>query len=437
MTNTCVIGLQWGDEGKGKIIDILAKDYDIIVRYQGGGNAGHTLIIGDEKFIFHLIPSGILHPDKKCVIGNGIVFDPRLFLDEVAGLSKRNISVNGNLFVSDRAHVVFPYHKKLDLLIEKQKGNSMIGTTGRGIGPCYTDKVARDGIRVAELLHKEHFKEKLKKTVEEKNRLFVDLYKDEPVSWEEIYEEYCVYAEKISPFVCDTVDLMAKAIDDNKKILFEGAQGALLDVDFGTYPYTTSSNASAGGVSPGIGVSPKQIHDIIGITKAYATRVGSGPFPTELDYDVNTDEGDSVGRELCSKGHEFGATTGRQRRCGWLDLVILNRSFKLNAVSGICLTKLDVMDDLDLIKICIAYEIDGQRTTIPPFSAEGYSAAKPIYIEMPGWKTSTIGTHSYDDLPLEAQNYIKKIEELSQIPVDILSTGPDRDETLILKNPFD
>ncbi len=234
MTNTCVIGLQWGDEGKGKIIDILAKDYDIIVRYQGGGNAGHTLIIDDEKFVFHLIPSGILHRDKKCVIGNGIVFDPRLFLDEVEGLSKRNINVNGNLFVSDRAHVVFPYHKKLDLLIEKQKGNSMIGTTGRGIGPCYTDKIAREGIRVAELLHKEHFKEKLKKTVEDKNRFFVDLYNDEPVSWEEIYEEYCVYAEKISPFVCDTVDLMAKAIEDNKQILFEGAQGALLDVDFGT-----------------------------------------------------------------------------------------------------------------------------------------------------------------------------------------------------------
>ena len=245
MANTCVIGLQWGDEGKGKIIDILAKDYDIIARYQGGGNAGHTLIIGDEKFIFHLIPSGILHKGKKCVIGNGIVFDPKLFLEEIEGLADKNINVAENLFISDRAHVVFPYHKKLDLLQEKQKGNSMIGTTGRGIGPCYTDKISREGIRIGELLDKNHFKDKLKKNVEEKNRVFVSLYKDEPISWEEIYREYCEYADKIAPFVSDTVDLMARAISDNKKILFEGAQGALLDVDFGTYPFTTSSNSAA------------------------------------------------------------------------------------------------------------------------------------------------------------------------------------------------
>jgi adenylosuccinate synthase len=247
MANTCVIGLQWGDEGKGKIIDILAEDYDIIARYQGGGNAGHTLVINDEKYVFHLIPSGILHPGKKCVIGNGIVIDPALFLDEIAELSKKNINVNGNLFISDRAHVVFPYHKKLDLLIEEQKGDLMIGTTGRGIGPCYTDKIARNGIRITELYHKEHFRTKLEKTIEEKNRLFVNLYGAEPISWKEVYEEYSVYADKISPFVCDTIELMAKAISDNKKILFEGAQGTLLDVDFGTYPYTTSSNAAACG----------------------------------------------------------------------------------------------------------------------------------------------------------------------------------------------
>ena len=418
MTNTCVIGLQWGDEGKGKIIDILAKDYDIIVRYQGGGNAGHTLIIDNEKFIFHLIPSGILHPDKKCVIGNGIVFDPRLFLDEVAGLSKRNISVNGNLFVSDRAHVVFPYHKKLDLLIEKQKGNSMIGTTGRGIGPCYTDKIARDGIRVAELLHKEHFKEKLKKTVEEKNRLFVDLYKDEPVSWEEIYEEYCVYAEKISPFVCDTVDLMAKAIEDNKKILFEGAQGTLLDVDFGTYPYTTSSNASAGGVSPGIGVSPKQIHDIIGITKAYATRVGSGPFPTEIDGEQ--------GEHIRKKGGEFGSTTGRPRRCGWFDAVAIQHSVRISGVDSLIVTKLDVLDDQETIRICTGYKSNKKVYHNFPADLDVLENCEPVYEEVSGWMEDTSKVRDVKSLPGKAMDYIRKVEEIIGLKVKMVSVGPER-----------
>ena len=418
MTNTCVIGLQWGDEGKGKIIDILAKDYDIIVRYQGGGNAGHTLIIDDEKFIFHLIPSGILHPDKKCVIGNGIVFDPRLFLDEVAGLSKRNINVNRNLFVSDRAHVVFPYHKKLDLLIEKQKGNSMIGTTGRGIGPCYTDKIARDGIRVAELLHKEHFKEKLKKTVEEKNRLFVDLYKDEPVSWEEIYEEYCVYAEKISPFVCDTVDLMAKAIEDNKKILFEGAQGALLDVDFGTYPYTTSSNASAGGVSPGIGVSPKQIHEIIGITKAYATRVGSGPFPTEIDGEQ--------GEHIRKKGGEFGSTTGRPRRCGWFDAVAIRHSVRISGVDSLIMTKMDVLDDQETIRICTGYKSNKKVYHNFPADLDVLENCEPVYEEVSGWMEDTSKVRDVKSLPGKAMDYIMKVEEIIGLKVKMVSVGPER-----------
>ena len=418
MTNTCVIGLQWGDEGKGKIIDILAKDYDIIVRYQGGGNAGHTLIIDDEKFIFHLIPSGILHPDKKCVIGNGIVFDPRLFLDEVAGLSKRNINVNGNLFVSDRAHVVFPYHKKLDLLIEKQKGNSMIGTTGRGIGPCYTDKIARDGIRVAELLHKEHFKEKLKKTVEEKNRLFVDLYKDEPVSWEEIYEEYCVYAEKISPFVCDTVDLMAKAIEDNKKILFEGAQGALLDVDFGTYPYTTSSNASAGGVSPGIGVSPKQIHEIIGITKAYSTRVGSGPFPTEIDGEQ--------GEHIRKKGGEFGSTTGRPRRCGWFDAVAIRHSVRISGVDSLIMTKMDVLDDQETIRICTGYKSNKKVYHNFPADLDVLENCEPVYEEVSGWMEDTSKVRDVKSLPGKAMDYIRKVEEIIGLKVKMVSVGPER-----------
>ena len=418
MTNTCVIGLQWGDEGKGKIIDILAKDYDIIVRYQGGGNAGHTLIIDNEKFVFHLIPSGILHPGKKCVIGNGIVFDPGLFLDEIAGLSKRNISVNGNLFVSDRAHVVFPYHKKLDLLIEKQRGDSMIGTTGRGIGPCYTDKVARDGIRVAELLHKEHFKEKLKKTVEEKNRVFVDLYKDEPVSWEDIFEEYCVYADKISPFVCDTVDLMAQAIEDNKKILFEGAQGTLLDVDFGTYPYTTSSNASAGGVSSGIGVSPKQIHDIIGITKSYATRVGSGPFPTEIVGEQ--------GEHIQKKGGEFGSTTGRPRRCGWFDAVAIRFSVRISGVDSLIMTKLDVLDDQETIRICTGYKSDKKVYHNFPADLDVLENCEPVYEEVSGWMEDTSKVRDVRDLPGKAMEYIRKVEGIIGLKIKMVSVGPDR-----------
>ncbi len=418
MSNTCVIGLQWGDEGKGKIIDILAKDYDIIVRYQGGGNAGHTLIIGDEKYIFHLIPSGILHPGKKCVIGNGIVLDPKLFLDEIDGLSKRNINVNGNLFVSDRAHVVLPYHKKLDLLIEKQKGVSMIGTTGRGLGPCYTDKIERTGIRIAELLNKDQFKEKLKIIVEEKNRLFVNLYNDEPLSWEDIYEEYSVYADKISPFVCDTVDLMARAINENKKILFEGAQGTLLDVDFGTYPYTTSSNAAAGGVSSGLGVSPKQIHNIIGITKAYTTRVGSGPFPTEVDGEH--------GEHIRKKGGEFGSTTGRPRRCGWFDAVAIQHSVRISGVDSLIVTKLDVLDDQDTIRICTGYKYENKVFKNFPADIEILNNCEPAYEEVSGWQEDTSKVRSLEGLPEKAINYIRTIENIVGVKVDMVSVGPER-----------
>ena len=422
MANTCVIGLQWGDEGKGKIIDILAKDFDIIARYQGGGNAGHTLIIGDEKFIFHLIPSGILHQDKKCVIGNGIVFDPKLFIEEIEGLAERNINVTGNLFVSDRAHVVFPYHKKLDLLQEKQKGNSMIGTTGRGIGPCYTDKISRDGIRVAELLDKERFKDKLKRTVEEKNRTFVKLYDDEPVSWEDIYEEYCGYADKIAPFVCDTVDLMARAIGDNKSILFEGAQGALLDVDFGTYPFTTSSNTTSGGVSSGIGVSPKQINNIIGITKAYTTRVGSGPFPTEV-------EGED-GEHIRKKGGEFGSTTGRPRRCGWFDAVAIQHSVRISGVDSLIVTKLDVLDDQDTIKICTGYKYNEKLYNTFPADIDVLNNCEPVYEEVPGWNEDTSGMRSAESLPEKAKDYIKRIENIIGVKVKMVSVGPERSQII-------
>ncbi len=422
MANTCVIGLQWGDEGKGKIIDIMAKDFDVIVRYQGGGNAGHTLIIGDEKFVFHLIPSGILHQDKKCVIGNGIVLDPKLLLDEIDGLAKKNFNVNGNLFVSDRAHVVFPYHKKLDLLQEKQKGNSMIGTTGRGIGPCYTDKISREGIRVAELMHKEYFKEKLKKNVEEKNRIFVNVFNDEPVSWEEIFEEYCTYADKMSPFVCDTVDLMAKAINDNQKILFEGAQGTLLDVDFGTYPFTTSSNSAAGGVSSGIGVSPKQIHNIIGITKAYTTRVGSGPFPTEV-------EGEQ-GEHIRIKGGEFGSTTGRPRRCGWFDAVAIQHSVRISGVDSLIVTKLDVLDDQETIRICTGYKNNGKLYNTFPADLDILNNCELVYEEVSGWCEDTSNVRSAENLPDKAVDYIKTIEEIVGVKVEMVSVGPERSQII-------
>lgn len=418
MTNTCVIGLQWGDEGKGKIIDILARDYDIIVRYQGGGNAGHTLVINDEKYVFHLIPSGILHPGKKCVIGNGIVIDPGLFLDEVAELSKRNVNVNGNLFISDRAHVVFPYHKKLDLLIEKQKGDLMIGTTGRGIGPCYTDKMARNGIRIAELYHKEHFKMKLEKTIEEKNRLFVNLYDAEPISWKEVYEEYSAYADKISPFVCDTIELMAKAISDNKRILFEGAQGTLLDVDFGTYPYTTSSNAAACGASSGVGISPKQIHNVLGIMKAYITRVGSGPFPTEVVG--------KLGDHIRERGGEFGATTGRPRRCGWFDVVAAQHSVKINDVDSAVMTKLDVLDDQETVKICTGYKSGKKIYHSFPADLDALDVCEPIYEEVPGWMEDTSKVRNRDDLPKNVINYIQTIEGYLGLKIEMISVGPER-----------
>ena len=435
--NVVILGSQWGDEGKGKIVDLLTDKAALVARFQGGHNAGHTLVIDGKKTALHLIPSGILRDHVTCVIGNGVVVAPDALLKEIKMLEERGVQVRDRLVVSGSCPLILGYHIALDQAREAARGKAKIGTTGRGIGPAYEDKVARRGLRVGDLLDEVLFSEKLKEVVDYHNFSLENYYEQSPVDFETVLAQALEQAKTIKPMILDVADQLHQQMKSSENILFEGAQGALLDIDQGTYPFVTSSNTTSGGAVTGSGVGVRDIDYVLGIVKAYTTRVGGGPFPTELDYDVNTDEGDPVGRELCSKGHEFGATTGRQRRCGWLDLVILNRSFKMNAVSGICLTKLDVMDDLDLIKICIAYEIDGQQTTIPPFSAEGYSAAKPIYIEMPGWKTSTIGTHSFEDLPIEAKNYIKKIEELSQIPVDILSTGPDRDETLIINNPFD
>jgi len=435
--NVVIIGTQWGDEGKGKIVDLITDKVSSVVRFQGGHNAGHTLVINGNKTVLHLIPSGIFRNNVQCLIGHGVVLSMSALLKEIEELEKSGVEVKSRLKVSPGCPLILPYHIALDNAREAYRGAAAIGTTGNGIGPTYEDKVARRGLRVGDLLDETLFAEKLKQVMEYHNFALKNYYNQEVVDYQKTLDEAISQASIVKPMIVDIAEEIYTRMSKDENILFEGAQGALLDIDQGTYPFVTSSNTTSGAAVTGSGIGVRDIDYVLGIVKAYTTRVGGGPFPTELNYDVTSDEGDAVGRELCSRGHEFGATTGRQRRCGWLDLVILNRSFKLNAVSGICLTKLDVLDELDSIKICVAYEINGERTTTPPFSAEGYDIAEPVYIEMPGWNCSTIGTRSFRELPIEAQNYIRKIEELSQLPVDILSTGPDRDETLILQNPFD
>ena len=435
--NVVIIGTQWGDEGKGKIVDLITDKVSSVVRFQGGHNAGHTLVINGNKTVLHLIPSGIFRNNVQCLIGHGVVLSMSALLKEIEELEKSGVEVKSRLKISPGCPLILPYHVALDNAREAHRGVTAIGTTGNGIGPAYEDKVARRGLRVGDLLDETLFSEKLKQVMEYHNFMLKNYYNQEVVDYQKTLDEAINQASIIKPMIVDIAEEIHTRMSKDENILFEGAQGALLDIDQGTYPYVTSSNTTSGAAVTGSGIGVRDIDYVLGIVKAYTTRVGGGPFPTELNYDVSTDEGDAVGKELCSRGQEFGATTGRQRRCGWLDLVILNRSFKLNAVSGICLTKLDVLDELDSIKICVAYEINGEKTTTPPFSAEGYDIAKPVYIEMPGWNSSTIGTRSFGELPIEAQNYIRKIEELSHLPVDILSTGPDRDETLILQNPFD
>ena len=435
--NVVIIGTQWGDEGKGKIVDLITDKVSSVVRFQGGHNAGHTLVINGNKTVLHLIPSGIFRNNVQCLIGHGVVLSMSALLKEIEELEKSGVEVKSRLKISPGCPLILPYHIALDNARETHRGAAAIGTTGNGIGPTYEDKVARRGLRVGDLLDETIFSEKLKQVMEYHNFVLENYYNQEVVDYQKTLDEAISQANIVKPMIVDIAEEIYTRMSKDENILFEGAQGALLDIDQGTYPFVTSSNTTSGGAVTGSGIGVRDIDYVLGIVKAYTTRVGSGPFPTELNYDVSTDEGDPVGRELCSRGHEFGATTGRQRRCGWLDLVILNRSFKLNSVSGICLTKLDVLDELDSIKICVAYEINGEKTTTPPFSSESYDIAKPVYIEMPGWNCSTIGTRSFDELPIEAQNYIRKIEDLSQLPVDILSTGPDRDETLIIQNPFD
>ncbi len=439
MANIVVVGAQWGDEGKGKIVDLLTESADAVARFQGGHNAGHTVKIKNREFILHLIPSGILHKGKTCIIGNGVVIDPKALIEEMKGLKKEKISIGKNFYISGRAHVIMPYHNVLDGKHEQAKGKKMIGTTGRGIGPAYVDKMSRAGIRMADLLDGRGFKEKLKANLSEINFLLEKKYNERKISVQKVYNEYMGYAEYLSPFITDTVVKANNLIEKGKSILFEGAQGTLLDIDYGTYPFVTSSSACAGGVCTGLGVSPKNIDGVLGIVKAYTTRVGSGPFPTELL--------DTMGEELRLKGGEYGATTGRARRCGWLDTVALKHAIRINGFSGIALTKLDVLDGIDKIKVCVAYKYKdptnsrskkGQacRLTDFPQQAGVVEECEPVYIELDGWKKSTKGITRLKDLPKEARAYINYISETLNVNIDIISTGQKRDEVIILKDPI-
>jgi adenylosuccinate synthase len=430
--NIVVIGTQWGDEGKGKIVDLITENVASVVRFQGGHNAGHTLVVGGKKTVLHLIPSGILRENVECIISHGVVLSMPALLKEIHELESAGVEVTQRLKISGGCPLILPYHNALDEVREIKRGKSAIGTTKNGIGPAYEDKVARRGLRVGDLFDEKNFSVKLQEVMEYHNFSLVNYYNSQALDVNQVLDEALQHGEVVKPLVIDATSHIHTMLSQGEKVLFEGAQGALLDIDQGTYPFVTSSNTTAGGALTGAGVGFCDIDYVLGITKAYTTRVGGGPFPTELPYDIATDSGDAIGKELGVKGHEFGATTGRQRRCGWLDMVLLKHSFKINGLTGICLTKLDVMDELAEIKICVSYTLNGNTIHTPPMDAEGYSNAIPNYITLPGWQTSTIGTQNFDDLPTNAQLYIKKIEELSGYPVDILSTGPDRSQTLVL-----
>ncbi|SDN74393.1 Adenylosuccinate synthetase [Desulfonauticus submarinus] len=424
MDNIVVIGSQWGDEGKGKIVDILTENADLIVRFQGGNNAGHTLVVNGKTFIFHLIPSGILHTSKTCLIGNGVVLDPEVLCKEIDTLAKENIFIDPNrLKISKKTHIIMPYHKLLDSAREQYKsGKDKIGTTGRGIGPCYEDKMARIGIRAGDFQNLNFLKQKIEKALIEKNILFKHLYKIEPVSTEKVFKQIEPYAKRLVPFLTDVSEEIQKAQQQNKTVLFEGAQGTHLDIDHGTYPFVTSSNTVAGSAATGSGSSVRNLKRIIAIVKAYTTRVGSGPFPTEN----NNEEGNY----LQQKGAEFGATTGRKRRCGWLDLVILRESLRLNGPTEIALTKLDVLGGLKEIKICTAYEYQGKTIYYPPQEENALENVKPIYQTLPGWEKDISQLKTFDELPKNTQNYIQTIEKLLNIPIKIISVGPGREQTI-------
>ena len=427
MSAFIVLGAQWGDEGKGKMTDYLAESADVVVRYQGGNNAGHTVEVGDKQYKLHLIPSGVLYDNKLNIIGNGVVVDPKAFFDEIEYLESLGVNITREkLIVSDRAHIILPYHKTLDVLKEKARGKNDIGTTGKGIGPCYTDKFERSGIRVCDFIKPEVFKEKLKANIELKNEYIVKVLGGEALNFEEVYEEYSKYAERLKIFVEDTSVRVYDEIKKDKKVLFEGAQGMLLDIDYGTYPYVTSSNTTAGGVSNGVGIGPTMITNAIGIAKAYTTRVGKGPFPTELI--------DETGDWIREKGHEYGVTTGRSRRCGWLDLVILKTTARVSGLTSFAVTKIDTLAGLDKIKICVGYKFEDKVIDYFPASLEDLAKCEPIYEEFDGWDDSVAEARSYDELPDNAKIYLKRIEDFTGIKVSIVSVGPRRDQTIMVSD---
>ncbi|MEW6002983.1 MAG: adenylosuccinate synthase [Nitrospirota bacterium] len=428
MASVIVIGAQWGDEGKGKIVDVLSEEAHVVARYQGGHNAGHTVVINNEKFILHLIPSGILHKDKLCLIGNGVVVDPEALIEEINELRKRGVRVHRNLFLSKNAHVIMPYHREIDKESERCKGAKMIGTTGRGIGPAYVDKMARMGIRVVDLLQPETFKEKLRANLKDINFLLENLYKVRGFDLEDIYTEYMGYAEKLSEYIADTDIIINKMISENKNVLFEGAQGSLLDVDHGTYPFVTSSNPVAGGACTGFGVGPTKISKVLGVVKAYTTRVGSGPFPTEIK--------DSLGEKIREKGGEYGATTGRPRRCGWLDIVILRHSVRINGLTGVAITKLDVLDGLDVLKICTSYRYKGKLLEEFPKEMNIFEECEPVYEELKGWNIRTEGIKDFRELPESTKTYITRIENFLGVKVQLVSTGQRRDDLIQFESLF-
>jgi adenylosuccinate synthase len=428
MSTVVIVGAQWGDEGKGKLVDFLSERAHVIARYQGGHNAGHTVVINDEKFVLHLIPSGILHSGKLCIIGNGVVVEPLCLLEEIDELRKRGVEAGRNLLLSKRAHLIMPYHMAIEQAAEAMKGSKKIGTTQRGIGPAYVDKMARCGIRVSDLLYPEVFREKLDANLKYINPVLRSVYGAEGFLAENIYGQYMKHAERLSMHIADTGIIINEAIEGGKRVLFEGAQGTLLDIDHGTYPYVTSSSANAGGACTGLGVGPTKIGRVIGVVKAYTTRVGEGPFPTELK--------DSLGELIREKGGEYGATTGRPRRCGWLDAVSLAHSVRVNGFTGFAITKLDILDGLDEVKICTAYRIDGKLTMNFPEEAVELEKCEPVYETLEGWKESTAGKRSFDELPVNARRYIRRIEELLGVDVHLISTGRSREELIVIEEQF-
>jgi len=428
VSNIVIVGTQWGDEGKGKVVDLLAEYADMVVRFQGGNNAGHTMVVEGEQFISHLVPSGILQ-GKTCFIGNGLVVDPAVLLEEIDYLSSKGVDVSPDkLKISEKAHLIMPYHQAIDHARERMKGDKKIGTTGRGIGPCYEDKATRRGVRFVELLNLAVFREKVATILDEKNFYLKNYMDAEPLELEPILAKHTTYAESLAPYVTNVSVVLSDGMKAGGQVLFEGAQGTHLDIDHGTYPYVTSSSTVAGNACSGSGVGPGKITDIIGIVKAYTTRVGEGPFPSELF--------DDVGDAIQQKGAEFGATTGRKRRCGWLDTVILENAARLNSLSGLAITKLDVLGGLDEIKICTAYDYEGQRLEHFPTDLNVLAACKPIYETHPGWAADISGIRAYDDLPENARKYLERIQELAATPIQIVSVGPGRDETIVLDNPY-